>query len=105
MQKLVDAMVTLTQYRFSELVDLAHDKELFGTLIGAENPLDNKAKISFGVFLRKNNGRKFRISEPSEHSEESPCPKTQIYQFLIEGESRPMRRFSIKPLQTNNSPA
>lgn len=58
MQKLVDAMVPLTQYRFSELVDLAHDKELFGTLIGAENPLDNKAKISFGGFPTKKQRQK-----------------------------------------------
>jgi hypothetical protein len=96
MQKLVDAMVPLKPYRFSELVDLAHDNELFGTLIGAENPLDNKAKISFGWLLRRNNGRKFRISDPAE---QSPHAQNQIYQFSIDGGSRPMRRYSLKLLQ------
>jgi hypothetical protein len=101
MQKLVDAMVPLKQYKFSELVDLAHDHELFGSLIDAENPLDNKAKISFGYFLRKNNGRKFRISKPTE---QSPPAQSQICQFSIDGNSRPMRRYSLKLLQDSVSP-
>jgi len=95
MQKLVEAMNPTHPYGFSELVDVALDKELFPTIIGIELPLDNKAKAAFGIMLKKNENRKFFIPDPQ-------TGRPQSWQFTLQGNSRKLRRYAL--IQTTLAP-
>jgi hypothetical protein len=90
MEKLVEVVNPSHQYKFSELVELAQDHELFDWMIGQEGEPDIKAKSKLGKFLKKQHERIFSVSDKHGTS--------RLGQFSILGQTRKERRYMVQLL-------
>jgi hypothetical protein len=78
MEALVENMVNLTEYKFSDLIDLARDGHLFDRLIPSEGDLDPKMRSRIGKIIRKFVGRTFSKT-PCVFCLTEGTPKTERY--------------------------
>jgi hypothetical protein len=83
METLVSEMVTGTEYKFSDLIELAYDHHLFSTLISETGTMNQSDRVRLSKIIRRFVDRTF----------------SQRYQLCLSGFSRKTERYSVKDLQ------
>jgi hypothetical protein len=92
MEKLISEMNPDSEYRFSDLVDLARDHQLFARLIPEEGDMEKDKSTRLSLLIRKFIDRIFTVHEKLDTGEF----KTRHFRFCLTGETPKTRRFFIR---------
>jgi hypothetical protein len=92
MEKLIAEMNPDSEYRFSDLVDLARDHQLFARLIPEEGDMEKDKSTRLSLLILKFIDRIFTVHEKLDTGE----METHHFRFCLSGETPKTRRFFIR---------